>query len=317
MRIWKPKNSLLALGLVGALWSHGLSEPSFLERDLDGNGRLTPVESLLPRQTFQRLDESSNGELSLGEFGPYWVKNSSSPHWADRAYASDSPRQTLDLYLPEDRSPGDKLPLVLWIHGGSWKSGDKENCPISSLTKSGVAVASVNYRYTTESPYPAQLNDCRRAVSWLQAQEDKLGVTFGETTAVGLSAGGHIALQLGAKNSVQQVVAFAAPVDLGDATARSRFRETLELLMGGNLEEREQLLKEASPLHTAEKSTADYLLVHGLEDRLIPYEQSLLLSTKLAHLGRFVQLHLLPDGSHSLVGGPNLWHALRRFVRTP
>src|SRR5271163_4919913 len=53
-------------------------------------------------------------------------------------------RNRLDLYLPE-RAKG-RLPLIVWIHGGAWLAGGKENCPALPFAAKGYAVASINYR---------------------------------------------------------------------------------------------------------------------------------------------------------------------------
>ncbi len=60
----------------------------------------------------------------------------------------------LDLYLPE-KADG-KLPVVVWIHGGGWLNGSKDNCPAVWLTTKGYAVASINYRLSKDAVFPAQ-----------------------------------------------------------------------------------------------------------------------------------------------------------------
>ena len=104
----------------------GLAQESFLQRDKDGNGRLTLSESGLAPEAFQALDKSKNGELSLGEFGENWIAISDPPFFKNAQYGPHS-RHKLDLYLPAERPS--EMPLVLWIHGGSWKTGDKAPCP--------------------------------------------------------------------------------------------------------------------------------------------------------------------------------------------
>src|SRR5262249_9669933 len=84
------------------------------------------------------------------------------------AYGTHGERNTLDLYLPgEGRAP---RPLVIWIHGGAWRSGNKDSGPRPAieLLKHGYAVASINYRLSQHALFPAQIHDCKAAVRFLR-----------------------------------------------------------------------------------------------------------------------------------------------------
>ncbi|MGZ8195876.1 MAG: alpha/beta hydrolase fold domain-containing protein, partial [Methylosarcina sp.] len=84
--------------------------------------------------------------------------------------------QKLDLYLPEH---GENLPLIIWIHGGAWRSGGKEQLQASHLLDflaEGYAVASVNYRLSQHATFPAQIQDCKSAVRWLRANAERYGL---------------------------------------------------------------------------------------------------------------------------------------------
>jgi acetyl esterase/lipase len=102
---------------------------------------------------------------------------------------------TLDLYCPEKVS--DRLPVIVWIHGGGWRSGRKERCPAVALVQDGFAVASIDYRLTRTAPFPAQIEDCKAAVRWLRANAAKYNLDADRVGVWGMSAGGHLAaLQL-------------------------------------------------------------------------------------------------------------------------
>jgi len=84
--------------------------------------------------------------------------------------------QLLDIYLPASaKAP---VPLIIWIHGGGWKNGSKENClPVRmGFTERGYAVASINYRLTGEASFPAQIEDCKAAVRWLRTHAKEYGL---------------------------------------------------------------------------------------------------------------------------------------------
>lgn len=299
--------------LSTVLWLPGLATaepvPNFMQRDLDGNGRLTRAEALLSETEFDRYDESKNGELSLGEFADYWKGVSSQASQTDLSYGNLQ-RQTLDLFLPADLSK--PVPLVLWIHGGSWQSGDKAPCPFKNLTEHGIAVASVNYALAPERRFPAQVDDCRQALTWLKAHQSNWGVEFSHSYASGLSAGGHLALLLGAEGGVDGVVSFGAPTDLTQSAAREHFRETLEILLGSPLEHHEKSLQSASPVPSWTSPTP-LLLFHGLEDRRIPYLEAIEMARVAYRKGSRVGLYLVPDGSHTVVGGPDGWRRMIEF----
>mgnify|MGYP003337824117 CR=1 FL=1 len=66
-------------------------------------------------------------------------------------------RQKLDLFIPPGAT--NPLPLIIWIHGGAWAAGSKEQCPALPALQRGYAVASINYRLSQHAIYPAQIED--------------------------------------------------------------------------------------------------------------------------------------------------------------
>lgn len=285
--------------------------PNFMQRDADGNGRLTQAESGLSDLEFRELDRSANGELSLGEFGEYWSGVSSQPAFTDLSYGPE-PRQKLNLYLPPKAKGA--IPLVLWIHGGSWETGDKEPCPFKNLTEWGFAVAALNYRLVPDHPFPAPIDDCRHALTWLKKNPEVVGVRFSQAYSTGLSAGGHLSLMLGGEGSVDGVIAFAAPSNLDQKSARKHYEDTLEKLLGGPLEEHPGVLQALSPALTWSAAGTSLLLFHGLEDRKVPYTEAGEMARAANHAGSQAEVRLLPDGSHTVVGGPQGWARILEFL---
>ena len=95
----------------------------------------------------------------------------------------------LDLYLPEaPKGSG----LVVWIHGGGWRKGNKGKCFITWLPDHGYTVASISYRFSDVAKFPAQLHDCKGAVRWLRANAGKYGYDAAKIIVAGASAGGHL-----------------------------------------------------------------------------------------------------------------------------
>jgi acetyl esterase/lipase len=117
------------------------------------------------------------------------------PTVKDVAYASASPTQKLDLYLPEGAGP---FPLILNVHGGGFMMGDKSNPPgADEFLANGYAVASVDYRLSGEALAPAQIEDIKAAVRFLRANADKYKLNSDKFAGFGGSAGGSLVALLG------------------------------------------------------------------------------------------------------------------------
>jgi acetyl esterase/lipase len=135
------------------------------------------------------------------------------PTHADVAYGAE-PRQKLDLYLPPAASPA---PLVLFLHGGNWRAGDKARYQglAGSLRDRGLAVALANYRF--DSP-EAQLSDARLLVAWARAHAAAYGANPELLFLAGHSAGGHLAalaaLEEGLKPLLAGVIAVSGIYDV-------------------------------------------------------------------------------------------------------
>jgi acetyl esterase/lipase len=112
----------------------------------------------------------------------------------DHVYAHASGRALhVDLYLPHDRrAPG---PVVVWLHSGGWRIGNRKRAPDLSrrFAAHGFAMASIDYRLSREAVFPAQLHDVRAAIRWLRANAERFGIDASRVGLWGASAGGHLA----------------------------------------------------------------------------------------------------------------------------
>ncbi len=109
--------------------------------------------------------------------------------------ANGHQQQRLDIFLPE--KPAGRLPLIVWIHGGGWAWGSKEDCLCVPLVAKGYAVAAINYRFSQHALFPAQIEDCKAAIRWLRANADKYHFDPDHIGVWGSSAGGHLVALLG------------------------------------------------------------------------------------------------------------------------
>ena len=116
----------------------------------------------------------------------------------DVAYSTDNlPKHLLDIYMPANAKG--KVPLVVFIHGGGWLSNDKYadfgymKKTVAEIVSSGFALASIDYRFSTQAVFPAQILDCNQAISFLYDNAEKYGFDKTRMAVMGFSAGGHLA----------------------------------------------------------------------------------------------------------------------------
>jgi acetyl esterase/lipase len=126
--------------------------------------------------------------------------NKPEPDLADLRYGPYG-RNALDLWRPPIRSDGSgTTPLVVFFHGGGFIGGDKSSVPawlVDRCLARGIAVASANYRLSTQAPYPAPMLDGARAIQFLRLKGNELGIDPKRIAACGNSAGAGIALWTG------------------------------------------------------------------------------------------------------------------------
>lgn len=217
---------------------------------------------------------------------------------------STNPRQKLDLYLPRVKTT-ERLPLVVWIHGGAWKQGDKKESPCLELANNGFAAAAINYRFSKTDKFPAQIYDCKAAIRWLRAHAAQYQYDDNRIGVWGASAGGHLAALLGTTNgvkrlegdlgnndqssAVQAVSDWCGPTDLttfNQQAMQPRFRQAkpeqfINELLGNTPEEVPELARDASPIMFVTHDDPPFLIVHSIEDPIVPFEQSNELAKKL------------------------------------
>jgi acetyl esterase/lipase len=248
------------------------------------------------------------------------------------AYVPDTmlDRQKLDLFVPTEAKT-QPVPVLVYIHGGGWVSGNRDRVPLLGLTWSGYAVASISYRYATDAPWPAQLDDCRSAIQFLVDHAEEYGLDINRFAIAGASAGGHLALMLAmthehinspttkdeatsqksshTENSpnIRAVVDWFGPTDLTVLRGGNRKQNPVNTLLGEKADDARA--NSASPLHFVDKSNPPTLIIHGDRDELVPYSQSTRLADAMKTAGADVELVILPNAGH---GGPAFFN-LQQF----
>ncbi|MCA8998902.1 MAG: alpha/beta hydrolase fold domain-containing protein, partial [Planctomycetaceae bacterium] len=98
--------------------------------------------------------------LVIGVLASNTTASDGSPKVIRNLSYGPAPQQVLDLYLTDQ--PGS--PLIVWVHGGAWRAGSKDNVPILELVKRGYNIASVEYRLSPIAKFPAQVHDIKAAI---------------------------------------------------------------------------------------------------------------------------------------------------------
>lgn len=262
----------------------------------------------LPAEGEKLLIDKAGKLYALGfrqqSAGPYSVEIKS-----DQVYSPEK-NLSLDLYLPNN--PQRPLPLVLLVHGGGWQYFSKTAVSGVShlLATNGFTVASVDYRLSKVAPWPAQLTDLRQAVTWLQAKATELGLDSKRWAVMGDSAGGHLAAMLALTSQPEQrPMAVVAYYGVYDLTALVSYDEQAAInpinqLLGVPPGDIESTSRTASPLHYVDENAPPFLLIHGLDDSLVPVAQTQAMAQKLQQFGASVETIYVQNADHLLLSLP-------------
>ena len=240
------------------------------------------------------------------------------PFRQDVPYATVDGRELLlDIYMPEQELPPF---LIVWIHGGAWHSGSKEDPPLV-LLQHGYALASIDYRLSVDAPFPAQIHDIKAAIRFLRAHADDYGYRSDQIIIWGSSAGGHLAALTGVTNGdtdlegdlgnyldyssdVQVVLNFYGPSNfltiLSQSTPHglSVRAPALALLLGKPIDQAEQLANLASPIFHVSEGDPPMLIVHGDQDIQVPVNQALELHAAYQKHNLSSQLEIISGAGH-------------------
>ncbi len=237
-------------------------------------------------------------------------------------------RLLLDLYLQPKPA---NAPLIVWVHGGAWRSGSKKDVPISPLLEHGWSIASVDYRLTPVAPFPANVHDIKAAIRFLRANAAGYGFNSRKVVIAGASAGGHLAALVGVSNGhkelegrigthldqssdVQAIASLYGASNLETILNQSTPHglsvrvPALELLLGGQPEDKPALTRLASPVNHVDASDPPLLLIHGDQDPQMPINQSHELHGAYVAAGLKVRFEVVHGGAH---GGKAFYDAAR------
>lgn len=228
----------------------------------------------------------------------------------NESYGSDA-QQKMDVYLPANRTVSSTKTIVL-IHGGGWIGGDKSDMVgiQTELIKRfpNCAFVNLNYRLAQNGVkhlFPTQENDVDLALSTYLNNSSKYEVSK-DLILFGLSAGGHLVLMNGFKNTqgnIKAIIDGFGPTDLNAAWNLGLDFQTLLLNVTGKTATADSLFyAQSSPINYVKKDVPPTLILQGGKDEIVPPSQSYVLRDKLLLTGAKHQLVFYPNEAHGWIG---------------
>lgn len=238
-----------------------------------------------------------------------WITNKE----LDIKYGSLSDTQKLDIYYPEEESDT-PYPVVIAIHGGAFKMGDKTGGDIASMlsaVKYGYAVVSVDYRLSGEAIFPAAISDVKAAIRFIKANAQTYNLDPDKIATWGDSSGGNLSALAGTSgdddtlngdnkenmeysSEVQASVDWFGPLNFllmdeqfETAGVTPKMGETSSdtspesQYIGGNITKNVEQTNKANPENYITANDPDFFIQHGSADTNVPTQQSIDFAEKL------------------------------------
>lgn len=224
----------------------------------------------------------------------------------DIPYGNVSDAQKLDVFLPETQSG--PYPVIISIHGGAFKMGDKRNGemiePMLPGLDKGYAVIGVNYRLSGEVKFPDAVRDIKRAIRFIKANSEKYNLDKERIIVWGGSAGGYFTLMstvfteleyfddlsdpnINISSSIKGAIAWFPPVNfltmdkhleesglLRKSPDHNADNSPESLFIGGPILENPEKVKIANPESYITENLSPLYIQHGRMDKIVPYQQS-------------------------------------------
>ena len=216
----------------------------------------------------------------------------------------------LDIY--HSMNIKEDAPLIVFVHGGAWKKGNKHDYwkYLIDFAQKGYITATVQYRFTPIVTYNEMIKDVEDVVRWLKKNAGDYHIDRSKVATVGGSAGGHLVMmnaftnppsrinQDSISSNVQAVVNFYGPTDLTSDYAKEN--PSVTALIGKSYVDAPSRYKDASPLFFVSKNVPPILTFHGTLDELVPFEQADQLHEALQKAGATSYHHLLEGWPHTM-----------------
>ena len=228
--------------------------------------------------------------------------------------------EELKLDLASPKGLDHAVPAIVVIHGGGWMAGNRQD--MTAIAKQaashGYVAGTISYRFAPKHRFPAQIEDAKCAVRYLRAHAKELNIDPQRIGAMGISAGAHLSMMLGAMDSadamegdggnpeqpskVQAVVSFVGPVNLAREDYTDTQTQILEAFLGGKPKEKQAECRRASPITYLNKGDAPMLCFFGTKDPLVSYDQAFQITTALTNAEVPGRVEMILGAGHGWAG---------------
>jgi len=227
----------------------------------------------------------------------------------------DGTELCLNSHVPEGEGP---FPALLFIHGGAWRKGERSSATDRCIfyASQGFACFTASYRLAPGFQFPAQIHDVKAAIRYVRENAAELNADADRLAAVGFSAGAHLVCLAGVTDQkdglegpdapyqtstrLQAVVSYFGPTDLRSDFDRegTDVPSVISEFLGGAQEEIPEVYEQASPIRFISSDAPPFMFVHGTEDAVVPYQQSVTMTEALNEVGVTAELVGVEGGGH-------------------
>ncbi|MEM9153879.1 MAG: alpha/beta hydrolase [Cyanobacteria bacterium P01_F01_bin.33] len=214
---------------------------------------------------------------------------------------------TLDVYHPVKASI---YPAIVTAYGGAWQRGSRADHAEFNryMAARGYVVFAISYRHAPQFQFPAQQEDVRAALDWIERNAADYGADRDRVAILGRSAGAHLALLQAYSDEsppIRAAIDFYGPVDLVQGYQFPptpdpiNTRTTLETFLGGSPAELLELYRQASPITYVKEGLPPTLLLYGGRDNVVQAKYGRALAERLLDKGNTALLIEIPWADHA------------------
>ncbi|CDD75741.1 putative uncharacterized protein [Cryptobacterium sp. CAG:338] len=163
----------------------------------------------IPQESLDRIKRDYQdiplAQIPKSPMIPQEILDSIPRKFLDLQYANHNERCKLDIYLPPEASPENRVPCLIQIHGGGFVNGDKRdmsNTTFLGVINHGYAYVSVEYRPANKAEFPKPIHDCKAAIRWIKAHAGEYGIDPARIAVTGNSSGGNYSLLVATTNNL-------------------------------------------------------------------------------------------------------------------
>jgi len=334
---------LLVLVIIGVVLvaqaEEGLSQesrkpgPYIIPIDYDALYKMEKPPDYKPFEVYGMFLLSVAAQQSPFVFNPWMSVPENVTQAADVIFKEvDGTKLGVDVYWPKgDKTPN---PLILVIHGGYWKSGDKaihvqQGVEFAEL---GYTVAAMNYRLSADHKFPANIEDIYDCIKYLTKHAAKFNIDPDRIVTYGGSAGGHLSAFIGLAantkgrsynaginaDAIKGVITIYGMHDL-TMHIQKEHPYTLQYI-GKTFKEASAKYRDASPIYHVDRNDPPVLLIHGSLDGSVSVKNSDALSEMLNEFGVTYTYDRVKGWPHGMdffspIGERTLWH-IYQFLKT-